>query len=52
MRRRFIPNHYYRDLYQKLKSLKQGSKSVEEYYKEMEMVMIKANVKEDRSYNG
>jgi hypothetical protein len=27
MRRRFVPNHYYRDLYMKLQSLNQGSKS-------------------------
>ena len=30
MRRRFIPSHYYRDLFQRLQSLTQGSKSVEE----------------------
>lgn len=48
MRRRFVPSHYYRDLYQKLQTLTQGSKNVEEYYKEMEVAMINANVKEDR----
>ncbi|XP_052193846.1 uncharacterized protein LOC127802180 [Diospyros lotus] len=48
MRRRFIPNHYFRDLYKKLQTLMQGSKSVEEYYKEMEVAMIRANVTEDR----
>ncbi|XP_052188792.1 uncharacterized protein LOC127799098 [Diospyros lotus] len=48
MRRRFIPNHYFRDLYQKLQTLMQGSKSVEEYYKEIEVAMIRANVTEDR----
>ena len=48
MRKRFIPNHYYRDLYQKLQSLTQGSRSVEEYHKEMEVAMIRANVEEDR----
>ena len=31
MRRRFIPSHYYRDLSQRLQSLTQGSKSVEDY---------------------
>uniref|UniRef100_A0A2N9G2H0 Retrotransposon gag domain-containing protein n=1 Tax=Fagus sylvatica TaxID=28930 RepID=A0A2N9G2H0_FAGSY len=36
MRRRFVPSHFYRDLYQKLQNLTQGSRSVEDYHKEME----------------
>ena len=48
MKRRFIPSHYYRDLFQRLQSLTQGSKSVEDYHKEMEVAMIRANVQEDR----
>jgi hypothetical protein len=48
MRRRFVPSHYYRDLYQKLQNLTQGSRSVEDYHKEMEVAMIQANVEEDR----
>ena len=48
MRRRFIPSHYQRDLHNKLQRLTQGSRSVDEYYKEMEVSMIKANVMEDR----
>jgi hypothetical protein len=48
MRRRFVPSHYYRDLYQKLQHLTQGSRSVEDYHKEMEVAMIRANVEEDR----
>ncbi|KAL2456043.1 Retrotrans gag domain-containing protein [Abeliophyllum distichum] len=47
-RRRFVPSHYYRDLYQKLQGLTQGSNSVEDYHKKMEMAMIMTNVKEDR----
>ena len=43
-----MPSHYYRDLYLKLQGLHQGNKSVDEYYKEMEMAMIRANVEEDR----
>ena len=35
------------DLFKKLQLLKQGTKSVEEYYKEMEIAMIRANVMED-----
>jgi len=48
MRRQFVPNHYYRDLYLKLQGLNQGSMSVDEYFKEMEIAMIRANVIEDR----
>lgn len=35
-------------LYQKLQSLYQGSRSVEDYYKEMKILMIRANVEEDQ----
>ena len=48
MRRRFIPSHYYRGLFQKLQTLTQGSKCVEDYYKEMEIAMIRADVEENR----
>uniref|UniRef100_A0A2N9IAL3 Retrotransposon gag domain-containing protein n=1 Tax=Fagus sylvatica TaxID=28930 RepID=A0A2N9IAL3_FAGSY len=48
MRKRFIPSYYYRELYKKLQGLRQGSRSVEDYYKEMEIAMIRANVEEDR----
>jgi len=46
--RRFVPNNYYRDLYLKLQGLNQGYKTVDEYHKEMEIAMIRANVVEDR----
>jgi len=36
-----VPNHYYIDLYL-------GSRSVDEYFKEMKIAMIQANVIEDR----
>jgi hypothetical protein len=48
MRRRFVPSHFYRDLYQKVQNLTQGSRSVEDYHKEMEVAMIRVNVEEDR----
>ena len=48
MRRRFVLSHYYRDLYQKLQSLTRGYRSVGDYHKEMEIVMIRANVEEYR----
>ncbi|XP_066358119.1 uncharacterized protein [Miscanthus floridulus] len=47
MRIHFVPKHYQRDLFDKLQNLKQGSLSIEEYYKEMEKAMIRANVYED-----
>ena len=47
IRRRFISSHYYRELYQRLQTLTKGSISVEEYHKEIEMFMIKANMEED-----
>ncbi|XP_043812189.1 uncharacterized protein LOC122723569, partial [Manihot esculenta] len=47
MRQRFIPSYYYRDLYNRLARLVQGGKSVEEYHKEMEMMMARAHIEED-----
>jgi hypothetical protein len=41
-----VPNHYYRDLHLKLQRLNQGYKIVDEYHKEMEIAMIRANVVE------
>ncbi|KAK8600732.1 hypothetical protein V6N12_050583 [Hibiscus sabdariffa] len=48
MRKRFVPSHYHHDLFQKLQGLKQGSRSVEDYFKEMEIAMMRANIEEDR----
>ncbi|XP_016740300.2 uncharacterized protein [Gossypium hirsutum] len=47
IRLRFIPSYYHRELYQKLQNLTQGSRSVEYYFKEMEIAMIRADVQED-----
>ena len=47
MRKRFVPNHYYWEMFKRLQTLRQGLKSVEYYYKEMEVVMIRANIEED-----
>ena len=47
MKRRFVPEHFTRTLYTRLQQLRQGNSSVEEYYKEMEKAMIRANVYED-----
>jgi hypothetical protein len=47
IRRRFVPSHYYRELYQRLQSLSQGIESVDDYFKEMKLVVIRANIEED-----
>ena len=49
MRKRFIPPHHKRDLLNKLQSLTQGSKSVEEYNNEMELALLRASVVEDEN---
>ncbi|RDX95065.1 hypothetical protein CR513_22456, partial [Mucuna pruriens] len=46
MRRRFVSNHYHKDLRRKLQCLTQGSMSVQNYYEEMKLAMTRANVKE------
>src|SRR3954465_12998855 len=47
MHHRFVPRTYRRSLYDKLQNLKQGVLSVDEYYKEMELIMQRARVRED-----
>nr|XP_027071919.1 uncharacterized protein LOC113696736 [Coffea arabica]XP_027077003.1 uncharacterized protein LOC113700752 [Coffea arabica] len=48
MKKRFVPSHYHRDLYHKLQTLTQGQRSVEDYYKDMEISMLRADIQEDR----
>ncbi|XP_058005398.1 uncharacterized protein LOC131181367 [Hevea brasiliensis] len=48
LRNRFVPPYYHRELLQRLQKLTQGTKSVEEYYKAMEIALIRADVEEDR----
>nr|KYP42649.1 hypothetical protein KK1_035935 [Cajanus cajan] len=47
MRKRYVPTSYNRTLRLKLQKLSQGSMTVEEYYKEMEMALMRANMEED-----
>ncbi|KAL0411329.1 UNVERIFIED_CONTAM: hypothetical protein Slati_3722600 [Sesamum latifolium] len=47
MMRRFIPSYYRRELNNHLQRLTQGSKSVDEYYKEMKIAMIRTNIMND-----
>ena len=48
IRRKFVPSHYHKNFHKRVQTLTQGSISVEDYYKEMEIAMIRANVEEDR----
>ena len=48
MRKRFVSTYYYQKLYNKLQNLRQGNRSVKEYYKEMKVAMTRANIEEDR----
>jgi hypothetical protein len=47
MKKRYVPKKYYRELFNHLQMITQGNKSVEEYRKELDMAMIRANVNED-----
>ncbi|KAL1189318.1 hypothetical protein V5N11_014321 [Cardamine amara subsp. amara] len=44
MRKIFVPSYYHRELHHRLKNLAQGNRSVEEYFKEMETLMIRADI--------
>ena len=43
---RFVPKNYTRTLYDKLQQLQQGSKSVNAYYKDVELTLQRARVRE------
>ena len=47
MRSRFVPSTYKRDMRKKLQRLNQGNKSVEEYYQELQIGMLRCEVVED-----
>ena len=47
MRAHFVPRHYKRLLFEKLTGLRQGLKSIDEYHKEMETIMIHTDVREN-----
>ena len=48
MKKRYVPKHYYRELFNRLQMITHGIKSVEEYQKELKVGMIRANVNEDK----
>ena len=47
MRRRFVPSSYYRDLRNRLQTLRQGSKFVDGYFREMELLLVRSGIRED-----
>ena len=47
MKRRFVPSSFQRDLRNRLQMLKQGKRIVDEYYKEMELLLVRAGIRED-----
>jgi hypothetical protein len=46
MQATFVPSYYAHDLINKLQQLKQGAKSVEEYYQELQIGMLCCNLEE------
>jgi len=46
---KFLPFHYLQDDYQKLHLLKQGFKSVDEYTRDFEQLLLKCDLREDHS---
>jgi len=47
MRKRYVSTRYSRTMRHKLQRLSQGSLTMEEYYKEMEMTLVRTNIEED-----
>jgi hypothetical protein len=47
MRRRFVPSSHQRDLRNRLQMLKQGKRYVDEYFKEMELLLVRTGIIED-----
>jgi len=49
LRSKFVPSHYLQESYLRLHRLKQGTKSVEEYTREFEQLLLKCDLREDDS---
>ena len=47
LKAKFLPSHYVQDNYYKLHHLKQSTKSVEEYTREFEQLLLKCDIRED-----
>ena len=46
MRARFVPSYHARDLLHRLQQFRQGNKSVEEYYQELQTSMLRCGLVE------
>jgi hypothetical protein len=47
MRMRFVPSSYQHNVRNRLQVLKQEKRSVDEYYKEMDLLLVRAEIRED-----
>jgi hypothetical protein len=47
MQARFVPSYYACDLLNRLQQLRQGTKTIEEYYLKLQMGMLCCNIEED-----
>jgi hypothetical protein len=47
MRRRFVPAYYSRELHLRLKRLVEGNRSVDVYYQDMEMCLLRIGIQKD-----
>jgi len=47
MRKQYVPSSFHMDLKLKLQRLSQGSKGVEEYYKEIKILIIQEKIEKD-----
>ncbi|XP_024015852.1 uncharacterized protein LOC112089109 [Eutrema salsugineum] len=47
MRQRYVPPHFYRDLQRRFRTLKQGTRTVEEYYEEFERLRNRLELNDD-----
>ena len=49
LKAKFLPDHYLQDNFLKLHNLKQGTKSVKEYTREFEQLLLKCHLREDET---
>jgi hypothetical protein len=47
MKKQFVPSSYQRDLPNQFQMLKQGKRLVDEYFKEMELLLVRTRIRED-----
>uniref|UniRef100_A0A7N1A7T9 CCHC-type domain-containing protein n=1 Tax=Kalanchoe fedtschenkoi TaxID=63787 RepID=A0A7N1A7T9_KALFE len=47
MRARFVPSYYARDMLNKLQQFRQGTKTVEDYYQQLQIAMLRCGLVED-----